>query len=145
LASCAIPGIYRPVRDGRRVLVDGGVLSSTNLDLAVDRAPQLVIVVAPMAFDTEDAPSPAEQITRRRAAVTLGREARAVRTMGHDVVTIRPWRKEIGMHGSNLMRLDTLTAVTTMAYDCATATLQSLGGAGIAGAAGAAGDAREVA
>ena len=35
-ASCAIPGVYAPVRLGRRVLVDGGVRSTTNLDVAVE-------------------------------------------------------------------------------------------------------------
>lgn len=132
LASCAIPAIYRPVRDGRRVLVDGGVTSSTNLDLAVDRAPQLVIVVAPMAFDRADVPGRAEQFARRRASLALAREARAARALGHRVVVFRPCRKEIRLHGRNLMRLDTLTGVTAMAYECAATTLETLGGFDIA-------------
>src|SRR5262245_11909392 len=111
LASCAIPGVYRPVRDGRRVLVDGGVTSTTNLDLAVDRAPQLVIAIAPMAFDTGDVPGRVEQIARRRASVALAREARSARALGHDVVMVRPCRDEIRLHGRNLMRLDPLTEV----------------------------------
>src|SRR3954469_7551984 len=68
LASCAIPGMYRPVRDGRRILVDGGVSSPTNLDLVAARPPGRVIVVAPMAYETGETQRPADQLTRRFAA-----------------------------------------------------------------------------
>ena len=34
MASCAIPGVYKPVRIGGKTLVDGGARSTTNLDLA---------------------------------------------------------------------------------------------------------------
>ncbi len=36
-ASCAIPAFYRPVRIGARRYVDGGVASTSNLDLLADR------------------------------------------------------------------------------------------------------------
>jgi NTE family protein len=126
LASCAIPGVYRPVRDGRRVLVDGGVTSTTNLDLAALRTPQLVIAVAPMAFDPRDAPSRGEQLTRRRPAVALSREARTIRDAAHDLVILRPCRDEIRAHGRNLMRLDSHETITQLAYDCTAETLEAL-------------------
>jgi NTE family protein len=124
LASCAIPGMYRPVRDGRRVLVDGGVTSTTNLDLVAPQTPGLVIVVAPMAYETAQAQRAADQLTRRRAARALAREARCARDAGHSLVIIRPTREEVRAHGRNFMRLDTSEAVARLAYDCAARALQ---------------------
>jgi NTE family protein len=124
LASCAIPGMYRPVRDGRRVLVDGGVTSTTNLDLVAQRSPGLVVVVAPMAYETGEAQRAADQLTRRRAAKALANETRRAREAGHKLVIIRPSRQEVRAHGKNFMRLDTSEAVARLAYECAARALQ---------------------
>lgn len=123
LSSCAIPGVYRPVRDGRRILVDGGVTSTTNLDLVAARAPGLVVVVAPMAYETTDHLRAADQLTRRRAARQLAREVRLVRDAGHELLVLRPCRKEVRAHGRNLMRLDAGEAIARLAYECAVRTL----------------------
>ena len=48
-ASTALPVLYSPVRVGDRELVDGGVSSTTNLDLAVAHGAMLVVVVNPLA------------------------------------------------------------------------------------------------
>jgi NTE family protein len=124
LASCAIPGMYRPVRDGRRVLVDGGVSSTTNLDLVAPRPPGLVIVVAPMAYDTGESQRFADQLTRRRAAKALARETRRAREAGNRLIIIRPCAREVRAHGRNFMRMDTSEAVARLAYECATLTRQ---------------------
>jgi NTE family protein len=124
LGSCAIPGVYRPVRDGRRILVDGGVSSTTNLDLVVPRAPGLVVVVAPMAYETSETQSRADQLTRRRAARALAHETRLARDAGHDLVIIRPTRREVRVHGRNLMRLDDTQSIARLAYDCAADALE---------------------
>ncbi len=47
-ASTALPMVYEPVRVGDRELVDGGLISTTNLDLAVEAGARLVIVVNPL-------------------------------------------------------------------------------------------------
>jgi NTE family protein len=47
-ASTALPMVYEPVRIGDRELVDGGILSTTNLDLAVEAGAKLVVVVNPL-------------------------------------------------------------------------------------------------
>ena len=46
-ASCAIPGVYAPVHVGDTVLVDGGVWSLTNLDLALAAGCDVAICIAP--------------------------------------------------------------------------------------------------
>ena len=49
-ASCAVPGIMRPVRIDDRVLVDGGVVSPSNADVALgDGESPLTVVVSPMS------------------------------------------------------------------------------------------------
>jgi NTE family protein len=49
-ASCAVPAVMRPVRIDDRILVDGGVVSPTNADVALDDdEPALTVVVSPMS------------------------------------------------------------------------------------------------
>jgi NTE family protein len=125
LASCAIPGVYKPVRDGRRILVDGGVTSTTNLDVVARRQPGLVVVVAPMAYETSESLGTTDQLTRRRAARSLARETRLARDAGHDLIIIRPCRREVKAHGRNFMRLDASEAIAQLAYDCAAEALET--------------------
>ncbi len=47
-ASAALPMVYEPVRVGDRELVDGGVVSTTNLDIAVEAGAKLIVVVNPL-------------------------------------------------------------------------------------------------
>lgn len=47
-ASTALPMVYQPVRIGDRELVDGGIVSTTNLDLAVEAGARLLVVVNPL-------------------------------------------------------------------------------------------------
>jgi NTE family protein len=46
-ASCAVPGVWPPATVADRRYIDGGVRSSTNLDLAADH--DVVLVLAPVA------------------------------------------------------------------------------------------------
>ncbi|HEU4839918.1 MAG TPA: patatin-like phospholipase family protein [Ilumatobacteraceae bacterium] len=83
-ASCAIPGVFAPVVVNGRRLVDGGVHSTTNADLASEDRSDLVIVVAPMC----------EQASHDRPATTfqrdLDREVALLRAAGRRVVVFRP-------------------------------------------------------
>jgi NTE family protein len=47
-ASTALPMIYKPVKVRDRELVDGGIVSTTNLDVAVEAGAKFVIVVNPL-------------------------------------------------------------------------------------------------
>jgi len=49
VASCAIPGVFRPVRIGERTYVDGGAWSPVNVDAAVVREGDRVLVLEPTA------------------------------------------------------------------------------------------------
>jgi NTE family protein len=47
-ASGALPMVYAPVRIHDRDLIDGGIVSTTNLDLAVEAGAKLVVVINPI-------------------------------------------------------------------------------------------------
>ncbi len=47
-ASGALPMVYAPVRVKDRELIDGGMVSTTNLDIAVEAGAKLVVVINPL-------------------------------------------------------------------------------------------------
>jgi predicted acylesterase/phospholipase RssA len=47
-ASGALPMIYKPVRVKDRELVDGGIVSTTNVDIAVEAGAKFIVVVNPL-------------------------------------------------------------------------------------------------
>jgi len=125
LASCAIPGVYQPVRVGRMTLVDGGAHSTTNLDLAAKFGCDLIIGVAPMAFDTVRAPDPMRQLVRRIPARMLSSEVATARRAGATVLTMRPSARELRIHGLNMMRRTGLDRVAQAAYASTAKALQT--------------------
>ncbi|HEX4437314.1 MAG TPA: patatin-like phospholipase family protein [Solirubrobacteraceae bacterium] len=73
-ASGALPMVYSPVEVNGRELIDGGIVSTTNLDLAVQAGAKLVIVINPIVPFVNDF---AETITTMR-----GKRPRRVSDMG---------------------------------------------------------------
>jgi NTE family protein len=53
-ASSALPMIYRPVKIGDHEYVDGGLVSTTNLDIAVEAGAKFIVVVNPLVPYTND-------------------------------------------------------------------------------------------
>jgi predicted acylesterase/phospholipase RssA len=47
-ASTALPMVYEPVRVREREMIDGGIVSTTNLDVAVEAGAKLIVVVNPL-------------------------------------------------------------------------------------------------
>jgi len=47
-ASTALPMVYRPVEVKDRELIDGGIVSTTNLDIAVEAGAKFIVVVNPL-------------------------------------------------------------------------------------------------
>ncbi|HVM11754.1 MAG TPA: patatin-like phospholipase family protein, partial [Actinomycetota bacterium] len=126
LASCAIPGVYPPTQVGSLTLVDGGVWSTTNLDLAAKAGCDLIIGVAPMAYDTVGPlPNPLMQLVRRVPARMLVNEMADARERGAEVLLIRPSAGELRIHGSNLMRRAGWERVARAAYESTCDLLQT--------------------
>ena len=88
-ASCAVPGVFRPVRIGLREYVDGGVWSPTNLDIAPVSAGSRVLCLVPTAA-LEAAPALLFRGLARwwRAATAI--EAAAARGAGAQVTIVEP-------------------------------------------------------
>jgi NTE family protein len=106
-ASCAVPGIYRPVLIGDRTYVDGGAWSPSNLDSVARAGLDLVLCLNPLSS------SPEELLRARRGAVRggmrratgrrLGWEARRLRERGTQVELLQPVAEDLEVMGGNLM------------------------------------------
>ena len=73
-ASTALPMVYRPVEIKGRQLVDGGLRSTTNVDLAVEHGAKFVIVVNPLVPYVND--------FQKMIPTMLGSRVRRVADMG---------------------------------------------------------------
>ncbi len=73
-ASSALPMIYKPVKIKERELVDGGIVSTTNLDIAVEAGAKFIIVVNPLV--------PYVNELQRKIPTITGSRARHVSDMG---------------------------------------------------------------
>jgi NTE family protein len=106
-ASCAIPGFYHPVKVAGRRYVDGGICSTSNLDLLCGADLDLVVCLNPMSSVAPVAGgSPADRFARLMRAAAgrrLGHEARKLRAEGTDVLILQPGREDCALMGLNLM------------------------------------------
>jgi NTE family protein len=106
-ASCAIPGFYRPVEIDGRLYVDGGMWSTSNLDVIRDQDLDVVICLNPTSsLHPTRAWNPVEWfpvLVRRETGRRLGHEAKKLRAGGTDVVLIQPTGADLRAMGPNLM------------------------------------------
>jgi predicted acylesterase/phospholipase RssA len=66
-ASTALPMIYKPVKIKDRELIDGGVVSTTNIDIAVEAGAKFIVVVNPLVPYVNDFEKRIPSITGSRA------------------------------------------------------------------------------
>jgi NTE family protein len=106
-ASCAIPGFYHPVTIGGERYVDGGIRSTSNLDLMAGLDLDLVVCLNPMSsLHNPSATGVAERVAaamRQDAGRRLDRESRRVTRAGADVVLLQPNVVDLDAMGTNLM------------------------------------------
>jgi predicted acylesterase/phospholipase RssA len=65
-ASGALPMVYAPVRVHDRDLIDGGIVSTTNLDLAIQAGAKLVVVINPIVPFVNDFSTTVRTLRGRR-------------------------------------------------------------------------------
>ena len=65
-ASTALPMVYTPVRVRDRELVDGGMVSTTNLDIAVSAGAKFIVVVNPLVPYVNDFKTKVRTLTGTR-------------------------------------------------------------------------------
>jgi NTE family protein len=118
-ASCAIPGFYRAVEIDGRPYVDGGVYSTSNLDVLRAEPLDIVVALNPMSSLHVGAPrTVGERLAfamRQGAGRRLGSEAKRLRAAGIEVVLIQPTVHDLDVMGGNLMSSRRRHAVTEMA------------------------------
>jgi NTE family protein len=107
VASCSIPGWYEPKTINGSRYVDGGVRSSTSLDLLARADLDEVYVLAPMASYVLDRPcnlaTRLERAVRRVVTAGLGAEVEKVRAAGLRVTVLTPGAEDLTAMGANLM------------------------------------------
>jgi NTE family protein len=87
-ASCAIPGVFRPIRSGGRTYVDGGAWSLTNLDVAPVTRGTRVLCLNPTGSLGSTASLRGAVGPLSRSAATV--EALALQRRGATVTTLSP-------------------------------------------------------
>ena len=106
-ASCAIPGLYRPVRIGRDRYVDGGMHSPSNADLVADLDLDLVVIINPMSsLEGHAAAGFVDRYLyplRRMAGRRLAAELRVLEERGLSTLVIQPQARDLAVFSRNLM------------------------------------------
>ena len=126
MASCAIPAFFQPTRVDRRTLVDGGVHSTTNLDLTTKVSPDVVVGVVPMGFDPAAPPRGIERAVRTFANRKLVAEVAQARRAGASVLLLRPTRDDLhAMGGLDMLRREGNDHVTRVAFESASRQLST--------------------
>lgn len=113
VASCSIPGWFPPARLNERRFVDGGTVSTTNLDvMAADQMPggralDEIYVLAPSAARGYDKPSGVlgklERSFRHLVTRQMLHEVIQVRKEGTKVHVLCPGPEDLEVIGANLM------------------------------------------
>src|SRR6476469_9793786 len=73
-ASTALPMVYKPVEIKERELVDGGIVSTTNVDIAVEAGAKFIVVVNPLVPYVND--------FSQRTSTLFGSRPRHISDMG---------------------------------------------------------------
>jgi NTE family protein len=101
-ASCAIPGVFRPVRIGDRDYVDGGAWSPTNIDAAPAGKESVVLCLNPTGSLRSTRPGLAGGLALVSRSIA-GMEALALERRGARVTTVAPDAAALDAIGGNLM------------------------------------------
>src|SRR5215207_1353279 len=83
-ASTALPMVYTPTTVKHRELIDGGVVSTTNLDIAVEAGAKFVIVVNPLVPFVND--------FSKQIPTLLGTKVRRVSDMGFPKIAYQTFK-----------------------------------------------------
>jgi predicted acylesterase/phospholipase RssA len=83
-ASAALPMVYKPVAVKGRELVDGGIVSTTNVDIAVEAGAKFIVVVNPLVPYVND--------FTKEIPTLLGTKVRRVSDMGFPKIAYQTFK-----------------------------------------------------
>jgi NTE family protein len=101
-ASCAIPGVFEPVRIDGHTYVDGGAWSPTNMDAAQAGRGDLVLCLNPTG-SLRPAPGALAGAIGPLSRGAAASEALVLRARGASVRTVNPDAASVAAFGGNLM------------------------------------------
>jgi NTE family protein len=143
--STALPMIYKPVELKGRQMVDGGIRSTTNVDIAVERGAKFIVVVNPIVpyVNDFDKTIPTMLGTRVRRVSDMGMPAianQAFRIMSHarlhqavdrwrerypgvDIILVEPEPNDELMFGTPIMDYSQRLRIARHGFESVTAKL----------------------
>jgi NTE family protein len=143
--STALPLIYKPVELKGRQMVDGGIRSTTNVDIAVERGAKFIVVVNPIVpyINDFDKTIPTMLGTRVRRVSDMGMPAianQAFRIMSHarlhqavdrwrerypgvDIILVEPEPNDELMFGTPIMDYSQRLRIARHGFESVTAKL----------------------
>jgi NTE family protein len=124
-ASCAIPGLFRPVRIGDHDFVDGAAHSPTNADLLVGASVDLAIILSPMSRQGGNLPRSPADLARLALARQLAHERRQLERAGIKVAVFAPDEATVNAIGVNALDRRRTPRVLTAAYFAAGAQISA--------------------
>ena len=115
LASCAIPGYFRPVDIGSAEYVDGGIHSATNADVLRSEELDVVVIVSSMSAAHGSA-NGADGLIRRRVHRRMAHEISRLEAAGVQVISLEPGPAARRAMGLRAMAEDRSPQVIEAAY-----------------------------
>ncbi len=116
LASCAIPGYFRPVDIGGTEYVDGGVHSATNADVLRAEGLDVVVVISSMSAPPGSALG-VDRWLRQAVHRRMEREIARLEEAGTTVITLEPGAASRRAMGLRAMAEDRSPRVVETAYE----------------------------
>lgn len=116
LASCAIPGYFRPVNIEGTDYVDGGVHSVTNADVLRSEGLDIVVIISSMSAAHGSA-NGADGWLRRTVHRRMEREIARLQTAGTAVISLEPGGDARRVMGLRAMAEDRSPRVIEAAYE----------------------------
>jgi len=143
--STALPIVYKPVELKGRQMIDGGIRSTTNVDIAVEKGAKFIVVVNPLVPFVNDFQTTIPSVfgTRVRRVADMGLPAIANQTFrliahqrlhqaveqwrerypGVDIVLIEPEPTDELMFGTPIMDYSRRLKIARHGFESVTATL----------------------
>ena len=116
LASCAIPGYFRPVEIGGTEYVDGGVHSATNADVLRAEGCEVVVIISSMSAAHGSA-NGVDGWLRRAVHRRIEREIARLEEAGTTVISLEPGAESRRAMGLRAMAEDRSPRVIEAAYE----------------------------